>query len=374
MATYTVQTGDTLFLIAKRFSTSVEKLIQMNNIAVPNALFVGQTLQIPEQIVAEAESVEFNAVAGNRVTKRVRGIQYMLFTNKSTYERREDVVITLVKTNVSGRSITLNYRNAQRYDFVARSRSGRDEIWRWSRGRSFGHNRASVTLAPGRSQTYQVTWDQRNNRGQQVSAGEIMIDGYNVANSFEDESVTVNIRIRSNGSLPDPTPSPNPNPGHGGNLIANPSFDNWPRATSTPPSWVGSNLRRSTISYSGSYAAEMGASSSRRALLTQKVSIEPGRIYNLSWWARENIQPGGVGRFILFVEIIYTDRNGNFVGRTEPRYSQDNIPNNRYQGYNMSTGRVPSGARIAEVRFTFEPSGSNTNTVNIDDVALRFLS
>jgi hypothetical protein len=106
-------------------------------------------------------------------------------------------------------------------------------------------------------------------------------------------------------------------------------------------------------------------------VLSQRADIEAGRIYDLVWWARENVRAGGVGRFILFVEIFYYNRAGTFVGRTEPRYSQENIPDNRYQRYSLSTGRVPAEARTAEVRFTLEPSAGNTSRVKIDDVELR---
>ncbi|MDF9409575.1 MAG: N-acetylmuramoyl-L-alanine amidase XlyA precursor [Pelotomaculum sp. PtaB.Bin013] len=366
--TYTVQTGDTLFLIARRFGTTVERLIQANNIADPNTIFVGQTLIIPE----EGVGAEAGVTAGNRVTRQIKGIRYVLYTNKPTYRQGEDIVITLVKTNVAGRNITLRYRNAQRYDFVVRRSPEQTEIWRWSRGRSFASVASSVILRPGSSQTFQVIWNQKNNRGQQVATGTVTIEGFNVAEGYENEAVSVNIQIRS-AVEPTPTPTVAPISCSEENVLVNPNFENWPRAASSPPGWAGSNIYRSTLSHTGSYAAELGAVHNESAILSQKVNIEPGRIYELSWWARENIQPGGVGRFVLFAEIIYTSRAGDFVGRTEPRYSQENIPDNAYQRYSLSTGRVPAGARIAEVRFTFEPSGSNNNTVKIDDVELRCL-
>jgi len=372
--TYTVQTGDTLFLIARRFDTTVERLIQANNIADPNSIFVGQTLVIPE-----GEGVgETVITAGNQETRRIRGIRYVLYTNKSVYRQGEDVVITLVKTNVTSRNITLRYRTSQRYDFVAKRSQDQREIWRWSRGRSFAQVASDVTLGPGSSQTFRVTWNQKNNRGQQVAPGTITIEGYNVAESLRNEAVSVNIRIRT---AVEPTPTPTatptptvaPTPCPGGNILVNPNFENWPRPASPPSGWTGSNLYRSTLSHRGNYAAELGAVHNESAVLFQRVNIEPGRIYELSWWARENIQPGGVGRFVLFAEIIYYNRAGDFVGRTEPRYSQQHIPDNAYQRYSLSTGRVPAGARVAEVRFTFEPSGNNNNTVKIDDVELRCL-
>jgi LysM repeat protein len=44
---YTVQPGDTLAAIAQNFNTTVELLTEVNNIADPNALQVGQELIIP---------------------------------------------------------------------------------------------------------------------------------------------------------------------------------------------------------------------------------------------------------------------------------------------------------------------------------------
>jgi LysM repeat protein len=45
---YTVQRGDTLSSIARRFNTTVEAILQANNIANPNYIYAGQSLVIPE--------------------------------------------------------------------------------------------------------------------------------------------------------------------------------------------------------------------------------------------------------------------------------------------------------------------------------------
>jgi LysM repeat protein len=44
---YTVQPGDTLSEIAQRFSTTVDVLVEANNIENPDLIFPGQRLQIP---------------------------------------------------------------------------------------------------------------------------------------------------------------------------------------------------------------------------------------------------------------------------------------------------------------------------------------
>ncbi|ACL70885.1 DUF3794 and LysM peptidoglycan-binding domain-containing protein [Halothermothrix orenii] len=45
--TYTVQPGDTLFLISRRYGVSIARLVEINNIADPDNLRVGQQLLIP---------------------------------------------------------------------------------------------------------------------------------------------------------------------------------------------------------------------------------------------------------------------------------------------------------------------------------------
>lgn len=46
--TYTIQSGDTLYSIARRFNTTVENLLKFNYIPNPTMIQVGQQLVIPE--------------------------------------------------------------------------------------------------------------------------------------------------------------------------------------------------------------------------------------------------------------------------------------------------------------------------------------
>lgn len=363
MPTYTVQTGDTLFEIARRYGTTVESLIALNNITDPNLIYVGQVLVVPEGGTETGGGGTQNSVT-------IRGLRYTITTNKTEYRRGEPVSITLTKRNVSNSTISLRYRTGQRYEFLAR-RSDGTIVWRWSRGQVFTQQTARVTLPPGESQVFSVTWDQRDNRGLQVEPGTYIIAGRNMAEGLADREVSTTIRIRESVSPPTPTPVPSPAGCPDVNVVRNPGFEDWPDPARPPAGWRGSNLRRSTLSHRGNFAAEMGATPSERSVLTQRVPIEALRIYDLTWWARENILPGRVGRYVLHVELVYYNAAGQFVGRTEPRFSQENIPDNTYIQLSLSTGRVPSGARTAEIRFEFDPAGVNGSSVKIDDVSLR---
>src|SRR4051812_5403854 len=48
MTSYTIRSGDTLGSIASRYHTTVSALARANNIANPNVIYAGRTLQIPD--------------------------------------------------------------------------------------------------------------------------------------------------------------------------------------------------------------------------------------------------------------------------------------------------------------------------------------
>jgi len=56
-ATYTVKRGDTLTAIAKKYGTTVQKLVTLNGIANPDVIKVGQKLTVPAKTAAPAIKV-----------------------------------------------------------------------------------------------------------------------------------------------------------------------------------------------------------------------------------------------------------------------------------------------------------------------------
>src|SRR5262245_4084135 len=74
------------------------------------------------------------------------------------------VTLALEVTNRGGEPRALKFTSARGCDFAVFDAQGR-EIWRWSRGRLFAQALERVELAPGGSQRFTATWDQRDASG-----------------------------------------------------------------------------------------------------------------------------------------------------------------------------------------------------------------
>ncbi|MEN6372563.1 MAG: BsuPI-related putative proteinase inhibitor [Armatimonadota bacterium] len=90
-------------------------------------------------------------------------------TDKQSYSLGEPIKMTFVVENPTQRNIVLKFSSSQIYDIWAEKDS--KEVWRWSRGKFFTQALTSITLKPGERRTFQETWNQTSNDGQQVSPG-----------------------------------------------------------------------------------------------------------------------------------------------------------------------------------------------------------
>jgi hypothetical protein len=70
--------------------------------------------------------------------------------------------------------ITLYYRTTQRYDIVIADSEG-NEVWRWSKDKTFGGVLEQVSLEENEILTFNETWDQRDNDGQPVPPGDYRV-------------------------------------------------------------------------------------------------------------------------------------------------------------------------------------------------------
>ena len=70
--TYTVQRGDTLSAIARRFGTTVSAIVAENNIANPNLIFPGQVLRIPTDGGEPGETISYTVQRGDTLSAIAR--------------------------------------------------------------------------------------------------------------------------------------------------------------------------------------------------------------------------------------------------------------------------------------------------------------
>lgn len=70
--------------------------------------------------------------------------------------------------------MTLYYRTSQRYDLTVADSEGQ-EVWRWSRDRTFAQVTEEVELGENGTLSFAETWDQRDNDGQQVPPGNYQV-------------------------------------------------------------------------------------------------------------------------------------------------------------------------------------------------------
>lgn len=108
------------------------------------------------------------AVAADPLTVRV-------FTDKATYERGEQALITMEVKNTSILPVVTNYSTSQKYDFTARDANG-TAVWTWSYGKTFGAG-TSKTFAAGETLVIQETWTFTDNAGAGVFDGTFNITG-----------------------------------------------------------------------------------------------------------------------------------------------------------------------------------------------------
>ncbi len=362
---YTVQPGDTLSSIAHKYGTTVQRLVELNNITNSNYIWVGQSIVIPGEGNVGQYGWTGNMGGDPSVSRIIGGLRYTISTDCASYQRGDRVNITFTKCNVSGSTVRLRYNTSQRYDFVV-LRNGR-EVWRWSDDRFFTQADGTEVLQPRDCRTYRATWDLRNNQGNFVSPGDFTIQAFNVARTLSGQSVQINIRVvRAGGEQPSP-PAGQPCPKT--NMLSDPGIERWLNRN-TPVIWSGNNVVRTTSAHSGNYAAELGGDADRQAVLSQTVDAEPNRIYQITFWGMERVQPGRTANFVLEVEIFIYDSAGRLIGRVDPSFNPGALSDNTFQQYTFTSGVLPARADRAELRFVFRPSTGNDNTVIIDDVVM----
>jgi hypothetical protein len=100
-----------------------------------------------------------------------------LFIFGAFHKLGEPIPFTI--TVAAAEPITLRYRTTQRYDIVVTDTEGK-EVWRWSKDKAFGEALGEISLVANQSITFNESWDQRDNDGQQVPAANYIVTATSV--------------------------------------------------------------------------------------------------------------------------------------------------------------------------------------------------
>ncbi|RMF68010.1 MAG: hypothetical protein D6743_04020 [Calditrichaeota bacterium] len=100
--------------------------------------------------------------------------------SRQEIEAGESVDLTLLVENRSTETQRLHFATGQIFDFLVQRDGPPGDfddpqlLWNWAHDRVFTQNTWFLDLAPGESRSYTVTWDGRDNAGEQVT-GEVLV-------------------------------------------------------------------------------------------------------------------------------------------------------------------------------------------------------
>ena len=149
MIQYIVQPGDTLYSISLKFRTTVSALMKSNPIRDPEGIHPGQILNIPLP-VRNSDYLSAAFPPPCQSARVLSGLSLLLSADKPVYQPEDTVLLSLWMANLSNRTMQLDYKTSQRYDFQLDLPSGQ-MLWQWSRDKSFAQMIGKVSLSPNQS-------------------------------------------------------------------------------------------------------------------------------------------------------------------------------------------------------------------------------
>ena len=92
-----------------------------------------------------------------------------------------EVTLRLTVENTGDGPVSLSFSDGQRAEFVAERADDRQEVWRWSEGRTFAMALGNEELRPGETDTFEGTWEK-------PEGGEYVVRGWLVAREEDAEA------------------------------------------------------------------------------------------------------------------------------------------------------------------------------------------
>jgi len=99
-----------------------------------------------------------------------------LATSRPRYRQGEEVRFRLTMRNTGNAPATIEFATGQRMDAAVDGAGGR--AWQLSAGVVFTQALGELTLAPGASQSFEATWDQKDTAGKPVAPGHYRAEGW----------------------------------------------------------------------------------------------------------------------------------------------------------------------------------------------------
>ena len=107
------------------------------------------------------------------------GVRITNLTRNQSYIKGRGVLLAFEMLNNSNEPVDLYFPEGQVFDFAVFDHV--QEIWRYSRHRTFGGTGRMRTVRSGEGEAYRVMWDQVDNYGRSVPEGLYIVRGYLMA-------------------------------------------------------------------------------------------------------------------------------------------------------------------------------------------------
>jgi hypothetical protein len=98
-----------------------------------------------------------SAISADKLEIANSGFSLCLATDRAVYSPGDAIEMTLKVSNRTEKTVTFQFRDARRFDFVIET--GGKDLWWWSDGRVFAQVLGEERLAPGQTLTYRAKFE-----------------------------------------------------------------------------------------------------------------------------------------------------------------------------------------------------------------------
>jgi hypothetical protein len=102
----------------------------------------------------------------------------------TSFQMGEPIRFNMQLLNQTNQTVTLQFPDAQIYDFYVLDPASSQVIWRWAQDLTFAQVATTLSIAPYATQTYTVTWNGILSDGTQLTAGSYRARGVIVSDNF----------------------------------------------------------------------------------------------------------------------------------------------------------------------------------------------